>query len=213
MESAIRPRSTEKCGHRRGEGGGKQLGGLKSTRRLEGVDRLACCSRGTCVAGLRYLRERGRDLQLRVDSVRRRQDDPRAFRFSPSPHCLRFFDTCSSSTASAQVTPTLLQDTQQLNMAARGGRGGGRGGRGGGASGKPQMPIGHLAYADIIAYSGEGTDVLYPVSSLPSCSARRGGLRASFPDLTCLALHSQQMCPTRSTLQRGKRGSLLATTL
>ncbi|ORY72243.1 DNA-directed RNA polymerase III, subunit Rpc31 [Leucosporidium creatinivorum] len=52
-------------------------------------------------------------------------------------------------------------------MAARGGRGGGRGGRGGGASGKPQMPIGHLAYADIIAYSGEGTDVLYPPADVP----------------------------------------------
>ncbi|GAA5863895.1 hypothetical protein JCM1840_005810 [Sporobolomyces johnsonii] len=51
-------------------------------------------------------------------------------------------------------------------MASRGGRGGGRGGRGG-ASGKPQPPIGHLNFADIIAHSKEGTDVLYPPMELP----------------------------------------------
>ncbi|TNY22494.1 DNA-directed RNA polymerase III, subunit Rpc31 [Rhodotorula diobovata] len=50
-------------------------------------------------------------------------------------------------------------------MSGRGGRGGGRGGRGG--SGKPQAPIGHLQYADIIATSKEGTDVLYPPMDMP----------------------------------------------
>ncbi|GJN88503.1 hypothetical protein Rhopal_001469-T1 [Rhodotorula paludigena] len=50
-------------------------------------------------------------------------------------------------------------------MASRGGRGGGRGGRGG--SGKPQPPIGHLQYQDIIAASKEGTDVLYPNMDMP----------------------------------------------
>ncbi|GAA5835318.1 hypothetical protein JCM9279_004505 [Rhodotorula babjevae] len=50
-------------------------------------------------------------------------------------------------------------------MSGRGGRGGGRGGRGG--SGKPQAPIGHLQYADIIAASKEGTDVLYPPMDMP----------------------------------------------
>ncbi|GAA6051165.1 hypothetical protein JCM3770_002570 [Rhodotorula araucariae] len=50
-------------------------------------------------------------------------------------------------------------------MSGRGGRGGGRGGRGG--SSKPQAPIGHLQYADIIATSKEGTDVLYPPMDMP----------------------------------------------
>ncbi|GAA6024371.1 hypothetical protein JCM10207_003302 [Rhodosporidiobolus poonsookiae] len=52
-------------------------------------------------------------------------------------------------------------------MSGRGGRGGGRGGRGGGAGGRPQPPVGHLQYADIIATSKEGTDVLYPPMEMP----------------------------------------------
>ncbi|GAA5978414.1 hypothetical protein JCM5350_001157 [Sporobolomyces pararoseus] len=57
-------------------------------------------------------------------------------------------------------------------MASRGGgRGGGRGGRGGGrgggASGKPQPPIGNLAWADIISTSKEGTDIMYPSMEAP----------------------------------------------
>ncbi|KAJ8295523.1 hypothetical protein OF846_001740 [Rhodotorula toruloides] len=48
-------------------------------------------------------------------------------------------------------------------MASRGGRGGGRGGRGGGASGKPQPPMGHLQFNEIMEHSKKQlADVLYP---------------------------------------------------
>ncbi|GAA5928803.1 hypothetical protein JCM10213_002560 [Rhodosporidiobolus nylandii] len=48
-----------------------------------------------------------------------------------------------------------------------GGRGGRGGGRGGGASGRPQPPVGHLNYNDIIEHSKQGTDVLYPPTDTP----------------------------------------------
>ncbi|GAA6026976.1 hypothetical protein JCM8097_006010 [Rhodosporidiobolus ruineniae] len=48
-----------------------------------------------------------------------------------------------------------------------GGRGGRGGGRGGGASGRPQPPVGHLNYNDIIEISKQGTDVLYPPMEMP----------------------------------------------
>jgi hypothetical protein len=66
-------------------------------------------------------------------------------------------------------------------MASRGGRGGGRGGRGG-ASGKPQPPVGHLQYADIIEHSKTDTNVLYPVRSPCCCRIEAGGGdEADFP--------------------------------
>lgn len=46
-------------------------------------------------------------------------------------------------------------------MASRGGRGG----RGRGGANKPMVPMGHLQFAEVIAMSKEGTDVLYPVSA------------------------------------------------
>jgi hypothetical protein len=93
----------------------------------------------------------------------------------------------SSTSSAALVAPSALSRllSTPLNssetMASRGGRGGGRGGRGG-ASGKPQPPVGHLQYADIIEHSKTDTNVLYPVRSPCCCRIEAGGGdEADFP--------------------------------